>query len=464
MTFNSLEFLIFAVIFFAAWPWTRHSELRRWTAITIFSFIFYAYWDFRFLFLLIANGLVDYLVGLAMYRWPRSRTPLLVLSLAANLGTLALFKYSLFFSTNINHLLGTKIPEVEFILPIGLSFYTFHSMSYIIDVYRGDVKPARNLLHFYSYLSLFPHLVAGPIIRGADFLPQLEKALPITEQERWAGTKLIAHGFFKKVVIADNMAPIVNLAFSQASPEPSLPYWWLVMTMFSAQIYCDFSGYSDIARGLAKWMGYEFQVNFDHPYTSRSFREFWQRWHISLSTWFRDYVYIPLGGARKGPILAQVNMWITMLLSGFWHGASWRFIVWGALHASYLTVERVTGGAKRAENSKLWGALRMPIVFALVTIAWIFFRAHDMPQATRILKTMLNPSHAHWVAPAGLTRFAVAILLLLVVRELWVFGRRLGFLKEIPLGRTVEIAIVIVLLTASVFLRGPGSTFIYFQF
>ena len=356
MLFNSLIFLVFAAIFFAVWQVIKPHRQRRYILLVISSFIFYGWWDWRFLFLIIGSGLLDFLAGLGMDRRPSLRKPFLALSLVGNIGSLMLFKYSGFFADNLSHLfallgwdvhLRASLPSFVLILPVGISFYTFQSMSYTIDVYKGDLKPTRNILQFFAYLAMFPQLVAGPIIRAADLLPQLEEDRPTTEEDRYEGLRLIVHGFAKKVLIADNLAYFVTEAFSNPVHSPSTLYWWVIMTAFAFQIYCDFSGYSDIARGLAKWLGYDFMVNFDHPYIATSLREFWSRWHISLSTWFRDYVYIPLGGSRSGEARSQANMWVTMLVSGFWHGAAWNFVIWGGLHAASTTMERFTRWPRR---------------------------------------------------------------------------------------------------------------------
>jgi D-alanyl-lipoteichoic acid acyltransferase DltB (MBOAT superfamily) len=465
---------VFAVVFFALWPLMRSRQQWRWAFITVASFVFYGWWDWRFLGLLAANGLVDYLVGMGMGCYPRWKRVLLVTSIAANVGTLGLFKYSAFFASNTNALFGTHFPVWHFILPIGISFYTFHSMAYIIDVYRGAVAPTRNLLHFYAYLSLFPHLVAGPIIRGADVLPQLEEWHPPTDAMRWDGLRLIAVGFFKKCVLADNLAPVVNLAFGTAVPAASGPYWWLVMAMFAVQIYCDFSGYSDIARGLAQWMGYRFPLNFNHPYTAISMKDFWQRWHISLSSWFRDYVYIPLGGSRRGRLAAMWNMALTMLISGFWHGASWMFVIWGGLHAAYLTLERLTDWPRHTLALRGGRLLATSLVLVQVLVAWVFFRATSLPQAWTIVRTLFSPSAWRWEQLPGMTPFVVGVLAVAVAWEV-LAGMRAGqpaFTGKIPVLVTrfpavvpaLEPALLVLLLTASVFLRGPGATFIYFQF
>ncbi len=270
MLFNSYIFLIFAGVFFAGWQLARHHARLRCAYLTLASFVFYGWWDWRFLFLIVASGLVDFFAGLALERFPRRKVALLVVSVVGNLAVLATFKYSGFITQNVDALLASlgcdwritpHLPEFVLLLPIGISFYTFQSMSYTIDVFRGRLTPTRDPVHFLAYLSLFPQLVAGPIVRAADLLPQLKAAPQPTPAMQWSGLKLIVHGYFKKVVIADNLAPAVNEAFAVHGHESSGLYWWLIVTMFAYQIYCDFSGYSDIARGLARWMGYSFQVN-----------------------------------------------------------------------------------------------------------------------------------------------------------------------------------------------------------
>ena len=335
-----------------------------------------------------------------MGAYPRYKVLFLIFSICGNVGSLAIFKYSSFIAENVDaflSLLGfdvylkSNIPQFMLILPVGISFYTFQSMSYTIDIYRGQLRPTRNVLHFFAYLSMFPQLVAGPIIRARDLLPQLKQNNKTTEQDRWEGLKLITHGFFKKVVIADNLAPLVNRAFNNPDPSNSSVYWWLAVTAFAFQIYCDFSGYSDIARGLARWMGYNFGLNFNHPYISLSLREFWTRWHISLSSWFRDYVYIPLGGSRKGNIHAYANMLITMVISGFWHGAAWNFVIWGFLHALFLSFERITQWPKYIKMIPGEGRwIASLIVLTQIWIAWVFFRAATMSQGIQIIKTMFS--------------------------------------------------------------------------
>lgn len=474
MPFNSIIFLIFAAGFFALWPWAKKADSRRWVTITAASLFFYGWWDWRFVFLILGTGSIDYAAGLAMGAWPSRRKGFLIASLAGNLGSLSVFKYSGFLADTLSEVLTAlgypcdlkaHLPGFTLILPVGISFFTFQSMSYTIDVYRGLMKPCRNVFHFFAYLSLFPQLVAGPIVRARSLIPQLAGSPQPTEAERWEGLKLIAAGYFKKVVMADNLAPLVNAAFASTSLSGSSLYWWIVTMAFAFQIYFDFSGYSDIARGLARWMGYDFVVNFDHPYTSTSMREFWTRWHISLSTWFRDYVYIPLGGGRKGEWASHLNMWLTMLLSGLWHGAAFHFLAWGGLHAAFLSLERITGWPQRALKLPAGRAVALAAVLFQVLVAWVFFRAQDIHQALQILGTMLEFNGNVTFAADDLFKVGVLYLALGVLSELYhasgADARRWFSASAYRIGET---AAVVLLLTASVFLRGTGMQFIYFQF
>ncbi len=472
MLFNSLEFLIFLALFFALWPFLRRTNTSRWVYLTVASFFFYGWWDWRFLFLLLGSGLIDFWAGFAMERWPRHRRWFLIASMTGNIGSLALFKYFNFFIRNTNHLLHLfgfhdTLPGIEIVLPVGISFYTFQSMSYTIDIYRGQLKPTKNFFHFFAYLSMFPQLVAGPIVRAADLLPQLTHVTHTTEKTRWDGLMLIAQGYFKKVVVADTLAPVINAAFASSVPFDSACYWWIVMSMFAFQIYCDFSGYSDIARGLAKWMGYEFMVNFDHPYVSTSIREFWSRWHISLSTWFRDYLYIPLGGSRGGMWAGMRNMWITMVVSGLWHGAANTFIIWGALHAFYLTLERLTNWPKRLCSLKGGRVASAIVIFVLVLISWVFFRGTSTMQAFSILTRLFDLTSFN--ASAALAQIhdpkAIFLLLLMAARQAYVFYGGMNWSwNENRWVMALRPVAVSLLLVACVYLRGPGAAFIYFQF
>jgi len=372
-------------------------------------------------------------VGLMLLKNPKQKKLYLLLSVLGNVGSLMAFKYSGFLAENIDELfalfgytscLKCNIPDFFLITPVGISFYTFQSMSYTIDIYKGNLKPTRNIIHFFAYLSMFPQLVAGPIVRASDLLGQLLENRKTTEQDRWEGLRLIVHGFFKKMVIADNLAPLVNKAFVIETMSDSSLYWWVAITAFAFQIYCDFSGYSDIARGLARMMGLNFKLNFNHPYTSLSIREFWSKWHISLSTWFRDYVYIPLGGSKKGKLSGHVNMWITMLVSGFWHGAAWTFVIWGAIHAFFLSLERIFKWPDYLTKSSFARIILLLLIVIQVWVAWVFFRAETFSQAIEILKIMFS-FNSKVRTSIGLNE--IFFLLLAVGREVWVYH---GFNKE----------------------------------
>jgi alginate O-acetyltransferase complex protein AlgI len=339
-------------------------------------------------------------------------------------------------------------------------------MSYTIAIYRGRLEPTPSVLHFFTSLTLFPHLVAGPIMRASELQPQLVGTPVAPPDAQWEGLRLIVGGFFKKMVIADNLAPLVNKAFS-GQPIASPLYWWIVIVAFAYQIYCDFSGYSDIARGLARWMGYRFTMNFDHPYVSASTAEFWRRWHMSLSTWFRDYVYIPLGGSRKGRWREYRNLWITMLVSGLWHGAAWTFLVWAALHSFYLTVERITRWPERLASLPLGIHLSQVITFLLALVAWVFFRAESIAQGVRITGLLFHLRGFTWAGTtSNLDRNALPILAVAIGRQVW-WALRPRLAAWTGLWRAAdrwEPVGLVVLATACVYLRGPGSNFIYFQF
>jgi alginate O-acetyltransferase complex protein AlgI len=470
VVFNSLVFVVFCAVFFPTYHSLRRQRERLWL-LTIASFVFYGYWDWRFLPLLLGSALVDHQAGLLITRRPSRRRLWLGLSLAVNLGTLGFFKYASFGLANARPLfeaLGLGSPSLawQIVLPVGISFYTFQSMSYTIDVYRGRLEPEKSFLAFLASLSFFPQLVAGPILRARSVLPQLAARRTPGDRELWLGYYGIAKGLFKKCVIADNLALAVDAGFASDPSAHQGLYWWLIAGMFAFQIYCDFSGYSDIAIGLARWMGIEISENFDHPYLSSSFREFWQRWHISLSTWFRDYVYLPLGGGYNGTGRSHLNLWITMLLSGLWHGASWHFVAWGGAHAALLSIERLTRWPARLERRGSPGKLvSVVVVFALSTLCWVLFRAETVELGLAIIGQMLDPvglvnlADARAVGGPGLTILAIALC-----RHAWV-GSGLGTRLRgvLPLGALEPIAAAS-LLVATVYLRGPGRQFIYFQF
>lgn len=502
MLFNSTVFLIFAAIFFFFWQFVKGRRNAVFFTIIVFSFIFYGWWDWRFLFLLIGSGLIDFTSALLMRRYPAQKHLFLILSIIANVGSLAVFKYGTFIAENLENLLGglgvsaslaSSLPDFVTILPVGISFYTFQSMSYTFDVYREKLEPTPNILHFFAYLSMFPQLVAGPIVRAREILDDLAKPPISTESHRWQGTQLIVTGYFMKIALADNLAPFINSAFSEDIGSRSILYWWCIMLAFSFQIYFDFAGYSRIARGLACWMGYTFPQNFNHPYTATSLQDFWRRWHITLSSWFRDYVYIPLGGSRVKAWRVHVNLWIVMLVSGLWHGASWNFVIWGGVHALFYSFERITDWTKHVKRIPYIGfALPLIITNAVVILAWVFFRSPTTDEAFSIIKSLFNVGRL-LEDPTYLGRDFLGMLVWDEVRDFlfWlgiaaVFEYVL-FLWESSSATEIgesdiepkntspvfllklktwvsPVAIMTGLAVFAFFFRGPGTDFIYFQF
>jgi alginate O-acetyltransferase complex protein AlgI len=473
MSFVSFEFLIFVAIFFAAWPFVRKHRSLRLIVITVASFLFYGWHDWRFLILLIFTGGVDFFAAIAIERWPAWRRMFIWTSLTMNIGCLFFFKYLGFAGDQLRAMLDLP-PEQwswthSIVLPIGISFYTFQSMSYTIDVYRGRLRAIRDVFHFFAYLAMFPQLVAGPIVRAVDLLPQLEHEGNYNKINRWNGLQLMALGFFKKLVVADNIAPLVNAAFGAPTESLGGATWWVVAFAFGGQIYCDFSGYSDIACGLALWLGYSFNANFRHPYAAVGFQDFWARWHISLSTWFRDYVYIPLGGSRRKPLRNAANLWLTMLMSGLWHGANWTFVIWGFLHSGFLTCEKLL--APRLFRSSP-GTLRVFVwllTLACVTVAWVAFRANSTEQLFQIWQAMClsirdGAGFAKLITPSATLGLACLIVVEALSVAMNLLRRSDRSSAWFPRPSIAGSIVVLFMFFCSIFLRGPGSDFIYFAF
>lgn len=377
MLFNSSEFLVFLAGFLLCYWLVRRWLLARNLLIVGASYLFYCWWDYRFGALLLLTSLVDFFLGNLIADTParQRRKLLLLVSMLSNLGVLGFFKYFDFFAESFEALLsmlGFKVSRhlLGVTLPVGISFYTFQSMSYTIDVYRGTTPPTRNLLQFLAFVSFFPQLVAGPIERVHHLLPQFNRTLRITGANLERGLWLILWGLFQKVVLADNLSPLADLALDHA--EPSLPVLALGAIAFGMQIFCDFAGYTDIARGVAAWLGFDLMLNFNAPYAAPTLREFWGRWHISLSTWFRDYLYIPLGGNQRGAARMNLNLLVTMLLAGLWHGAALNFVLWGLWHGAGLIgyhLWKQHSGGRQLPKPMAW-AITMCFVF----VGWLFFR------------------------------------------------------------------------------------------
>jgi len=396
MLFNSYIFLLFFFVVYVLYLANSKSLSRQNILLLVASYVFYGTWDWRFLFLIILSTLVDYVIGLKLYETQidtvsskRKRKYLVILSVLVNLGILGFFKYFNFFADNLEQILRVfgLHPDpitLNIILPVGISFYTFQTMSYTLDIYRGTLKPTKNLLNFALFVAFFPQLVAGPIERAANLLPQVEGIRPIYPKMINSAIFLILWGYVKKVVIADHAGIIADQIFNNYQSYCGLDILIAVLA-FSVQIYCDFSAYSDIARGISRLMGFELMVNFRLPYFASSPSDFWQRWHISLSSWLRDYLYIPLGGNRKGAIRTNINLMLTMLLGGLWHGASWNFVLWGVFHGILLIGYRMnqpllTWMSKKIGRHKLVSTINIVVMFCFTLIGWLLFRAHSTEQ------------------------------------------------------------------------------------
>lgn len=522
MVFNSIDFLVFIALFFPVY-FALKGKSRLWLCL-LASYLFYGWWDYRFMGLIMASTLIDYFLGLRLEDSddPKQRKTFLYISLFVNLGFLVFFKYFGFFAdslrdafANIGYDPGWNTFNI--ILPVGISFYTFQSMSYTIDVYNKKIPVERSFLRFATFVSFFPQLVAGPIVRASEFLPQFQKDHPFSHQRFVLGLGQVLWGFFKKVAIADSLAPFVDQVFQD--PTTFSSFHLLVGVIFySFQIYCDFSGYSDIAIGLARMLGFDFPRNFRTPYFSQNFSEFWTRWHITLSSWLRDYLYIPLGGNREGSfgsifwvvlfgvaavgvtrwwwlmgiyaILAAgiyiyakqgnkqavnvfnyLNLMVTMLLGGLWHGASWAFVYWGFLHGMYLVFQRLLSSPW---NSVLNG-LRVPkfgqmllnilIVYTLTCFAWIYFRSPTFEVATTVIDGITSGEGFH---PNTLVNKFVALKGMILIGLLLIFeiaNFKFDFYDLVvkqPVWRVVSFTTLLLLI--AFFGTFGANAFIYFQF
>lgn len=392
MLFNTGIFLFLFLVLLFFYQFVYKKENARITYLTLFSLYFYYKCGGWFFLLLILSTVIDYTIANFIYKSnsKRDRTAWLVISLVINLGFLAYFKYTNFLLGIINDLQLGNFQVVDIVLPVGISFYTFQVLSYTIDVYRGLLKPAKNIFDFGFYISFFPHLVAGPIVRASLFLPQIHTDIKITKDDRAAAVFLILTGLFKKAVISD----YISVNFVDRVFDTPVLYSGFENLMavygYAMQIYCDFSGYSDMAIGVALLLGYRLGINFNQPYQSASITEFWRRWHISLSSWLRDYLYVPLGGNRKGKLRQYVNLFITMLLGGLWHGASWNFVFWGFLHGVALAIDKLFRTVVNVPKTFLMRALGVLLTFHFVCFCWIFFRAQDFATATEMLSRIFQ--------------------------------------------------------------------------
>lgn len=478
MLFNSINFAIFLpIVFLLYWLTTRGKYEIQNILLLVCSYYFYGCWNWHFLFLLIFSTGLDYFTGLKMADSPdkRGRKFWFWLSVIINLGFLGIFKYYNFFITSFSDaltLLGlhAHYTTLQVILPVGISFYTFHGLSYVIDIYNDRIKPERNFINYSVFVCFFPLLVAGPIERATHLLPQLTRKREFDYEKSADGMRQILWGLFKKIVIADNCATYVNDVFGNFQSQSGSTLL-LAAILFAFQIYGDFSGYSDIAIGTARLFGIELLRNFAFPYFSRDIAEFWRRWHISLTTWFRDYLYIPLGGSRAGKWQTIRNTFIIFLVSGFWHGANWTFIAWGGLHAALfmplLLLQRNRKNTNQVAEGRLFPTtkelIQMLSTFFVVDLAWVFFRAKTIKEALGFLKRVFSHSLLSFPNESGNHGLYIMIGILLAVE--WFqrnkkHGLQINFISLGIVRWTLYLLIILLIFCFG----GKSETFIYFQF
>ena len=474
MLFNSIEFLIFLLIVFILYWFVFNKNLKfQNLLILLSSYVFYGWWDYRFLSLIFLSTIVDYIIGLNIPKQNSEKNQKLLLwcSVLFNLSVLGFFKYYNFFVDSWIDLfssVGYEIKSVwtlNIILPVGISFYTFQTMSYTIDIYKKKLQPTKDFISFASFVSFFPQLVAGPIERASNLLPQILKKREFQYEQGVQGLRLILWGMFKKVVIADSLAPMVDDIFSNYQ-DLGGGTLWLGAIYFSFQIYCDFSGYSDIAIGTSKLFGFELMSNFKFPYFSRNIGEFWRSWHISLSTWFRDYLYIPLGGSKKGKWKSLRNIFIIFLISGFWHGSNWTFIVWGLFHSILFIPSFIFKTNRKFVSSVIGESTLFPTprefiqvgtTFLLVTIGWVFFRSETIGDSFEYLNHMFFEFDFSSKLILGLIYIIPFVFLEFQMR----FNERLLFRFNLFYKNTSYIIITLLILF---WFFASESEFIYFQF
>ena len=485
MLFNSIEFfLFFPLVFCLYWFILQKSIKLQNLFILIASYFFYGWWDWRFLGLIIISSASDYCIGIVLSKSEEhlKRKLYLAFSLILNLGLLMVFKYYNFFIDSFHDLLGLFNYQADFtalniLLPVGISFYTFQTLSYSIDIYRRQLEPEKDLVAFFAFVSFFPQLVAGPIERASNLLPQFSKTRHFDFYKCVIASRQILWGFFKKVVVADNLSLFVDAIFNSSS-ELSGMILVVGAIMFSFQIYCDFSGYSDIAIGTARLLGFELKKNFDFPYFSRNIGEFWRRWHISLSTWFRDYLYIPLGGSKVGEFKKIRNILIIFLVSGFWHGANWTFVFWGLIHALLFIPLSIRSLNRKyldfPEVSHFKDSLEMVfsilLNFSFVTMAWVFFRADTIESAFSYLKNVIYKSElslkehiANFSLDISLFYYSILMTLVLIIFEWYNRVNEHGLMK-ISKRMEVRFSVYIILSILVIDNFHGQKSFIYFQF
>ena len=484
MTFNSWEFLLFYPI--VALLYFLLPKKAKWPMLLLASYFFYACYQAELIFLIVGTTLVSFVASHIIERTEKKyvKNLSLTVTLAVCFGVLLFYKYFNFLSGSVSGIIellgGTPSRlELDLILPVGISFFTFQTLSYVIDVYRGDVKAEKNFFFYALFVSFFPQLVAGPIERPGNLIPQLRESHKFTKENFLKGGAHMLVGFFKKICVADLISVYVNAVYN--SPEDATALGVIIATsLFAVQIYCDFSGYTDIATGCARIMGIRLMKNFDHPYTAETIKEFWSRWHISLSTWFKDYLYFPLGGSRCKKPRHLMNLMIVFLVSGLWHGAAWTFVIWGAIHGIYqvigtLTIKprnRLLSKIGLSESSLGVKLLRRVITFSLVNFAWLFFRANSIADAAHLLKTLVfgwentaGTLSAMGLDPVAIVTTVLSILTLVMIDKMLVYGDTPdGSDVLIKNGAFVYFIWIILFAWGLLLSKDMMSTFIYFQF
>lgn len=467
MLFNSFAFLAFFIVVYSLYrilPF-RAQNLMLLAA----SYFFYGCWDWRFLSLIFVSTLTDYIIGQKIYdaKTQHSKKSWIWLSVIINLSILGFFKYFNFFIDSlipILHSIGISpnLPSLHIILPVGISFYTFQTMTYAIDIYRNELKPTRNFWDFALFVAFFPQLVAGPIERAKNLLSQIASPRTLQRAQTHEGLWLILWGLFKKIVIADNLALLVDPMFASGA-NLSGPEIVLASYAFAAQIYCDFSGYSDIARGLAKCLGIELMLNFNLPFFASSPSDFWRRWHISLSTWLRDYLYIPLGGNRGPTWMTYRNLLLTMLLGGLWHGAAWTFVIWGGYQGGLLVLQRLSAPYISKLSVFNHRGIQIFVTFQLMALGWLIFRAESIDQLFTMLGQLPYGWHSDLVATLQWINLLLLVTPLLMIQGLQIYSKRMNPFITYPVGTQ---AIIAAGLCYGIFVYGAivAQQFIYFQF
>jgi len=471
MLFNSIAFFVFLAIVYAIYRALPHRGQNRWLLAA--SYFFYGAWDWRFLGLILLSTVIDYVVGIALHQSadPRRRKQLVTISVVANLTLLGIFKYAGFFTDSLADLVGLFGWEMSpftrtVVLPVGISFYTFQTLSYTIDIYRGRLEPTRNFFDFALFVAFFPQLVAGPIERAVNLLPQIQAPRTVTWEKVNSGSWLILWGIFKKAVIADHCLPLTHAVFAP-NADPTGMEVLFAGYAFGLYAYGDFSGYSDIARGLARLLGFELMLNFNLPFYTESLRDFWRRWHISLSSWLRDYLYIPLGGNRRN---RYFNLWLTMVLCGLWHGAGWNYVMFGVYHGTLLCLYAAT--TERRERifsfrtpagQRAWQVASVVITFHVVTLSWLVFEAGTLGRTVELFQILFTDLFDPGLVPRWIPTFLLLCtpMFLMQAVQLWT-----GELEPLHRFRVPARAAVYVVVMVAIVLLGEdfGDDFFYFQF